>query len=76
MNYGNNGYECGSFAWNLGSAGGISFGLYCEIKWKTRWETGRAGKKLSVCNRETDREIRDFTSGTKWFIRNQRESFW
>ena len=23
------------------------------------------GKKLSVCNRETDREIRDFTSGTK-----------
>ncbi len=34
MNYGNNGYECGSFAWNLGSAGGISFGLYCEIKWK------------------------------------------
>ena len=22
-------------------------------------------KKLSVCNRETDREIRDFTSGTK-----------
>lgn len=22
-------------------------------------------EKLSVCNRETDREIRDFTSGTK-----------
>ena len=20
------------YAWNLGSAGGISFGLYCEIK--------------------------------------------
>lgn len=25
----------------------------------------KSGKKLSVCNRETDREIRDFTSGTK-----------
>ena len=44
MNYGNNGYECGSFAWNLGSAGGISFGLYCEMKNEMR--NRKSGKKI------------------------------
>ena len=56
MNYGNNGYECGSFAGNLGSAGGISSDLYCEIKWKKRWETGRAGKNYqSVIEKLTEK---------------------